>query len=69
MLERTNKGHHVFFLNDTEHVGASFEYMVKSGAPPDIYVMICGRVTPAQRDIIRRRSTIEIEKYLSTYFN
>ena len=46
------KGHHVFFLNDPEHVGASFEYLVNAGAPPDIYVMICGRVTPAQREII-----------------
>ena len=42
------------FLNDPEHVGASFEYLVKAGAPPDIYVMICGRVTPSQRDIIKK---------------
>ena len=27
------KGHNVFFLNDPEHVGASLEYLVKSGAP------------------------------------
>ena len=47
------KGHHIFFLNDPEHVGASFEYLVRNGAPPDIYVMICGRVTPSQREIIK----------------
>ena len=57
------KGHHVFFLNDPEHVGASFEYLVKSGTPPDIYVMICGRVTPAQRDIIKKRFTINTEQH------
>ena len=43
----------MFFLNDPEHVGASFEYLVRSSAPPDIYIMICGRVTPAKRDIIK----------------
>ena len=35
------KRHCVFFLNDSEHVGASFEYLVKSGAPTEIYMCIC----------------------------
>ena len=57
------KGQHVFFLNDPEHVGASFEYVIKSGLLPDIYVMICGRVTPSQREIIKKRCTININDY------
>ena len=57
------KGHHIYFLNDPEHVGATFEYLVQSGAPPDIYVMICGRVTPSQREIIKRRCTINTNEY------
>ena len=57
------KGQHVFFLNDPEHVGASFEYLMKSGSLPDIYVMICGRATPSQRDIIKQRCTINTEDY------
>ena len=44
-------------------MGACFEYLIKSGAPPDIYVMICGRVTPAQRDIIKKRCTINTQHY------
>ena len=48
------KDHHVFFLNDPEHMGASFEYLVNARAPPDIYVVICGCVTPAQHEITRR---------------
>ena len=55
----------MFFLNDPEHVGASFQYLIKSGAPSDVYVMICGRVTPNQRKIIKNRCTIDIEKYKS----
>ena len=42
------KGHHIFFINDPEHVEASFEYLAQKGSPSNIYVMICGRVTPAQ---------------------
>ena len=26
------KGHHVFFINDQDHVGKSFDFMLKSGA-------------------------------------
>ena len=31
---------------------------MQAGSAPDMYVMICGRVTPTQRDIIKRRCTI-----------
>ena len=56
------KGHHAFFLNEPAHVGASFDYAVNSGAPNDIYVMICGRVTLGQRDIIKIRCNINIKR-------
>jgi hypothetical protein len=51
---KTIKGHHVFFIHDPEHVGTSFEYMLQSGVSPDMYVMICGRVTTYHRNIIKR---------------
>ena len=42
------KGHHIFLLNDPEHVDASFEYLIRSRVPSNIHVMICVRVTPSQ---------------------
>ena len=57
------KGDHVFFVNDPERVGATFNYMLQSGVANDMFVMICGRVTPSQREIIRRRVIINAEKY------
>ena len=60
---KTIKGHHIFLIHDPEHVGACFEYTLQSGGSPDMYVMICGRVTPAQRDIIKRRVLINAEDY------
>ena len=41
--------------------------MLQSGISPDMYVMICGRATPAQRDIIRKRCTINVEHYISLF--
>ena len=37
--------------------------MIQSGTLPDMYVMICGRVTPNQRDIIKRRVSIDVDEY------
>ena len=41
------KGHHKFFLNDPEHIGATFNYLQESGLTKDVYVMLCGRMTPS----------------------
>ena len=48
------KGHHTFFINRPEFVGGTFDYMMMSEVAPGIYVLISGRETPAQKDIIRR---------------
>ena len=53
----------MFFIHDPEHVGASFEYILQSGASHDMYVMICGGETPNQRDIIKKRVTINVDEY------
>ena len=58
------KGHHTFFLNDPEHIGATFNYLRESGARKDVYVMLCGRMTPSQRDIARKKCKLDSEKYM-----
>lgn len=35
--------------------------MMKSGNAPNMYAMMCGRVTPAYRGVIRRRCLINAE--------
>jgi len=35
-------GHHTFFTNNPEQVGASFNYLMDSSCPNDVFVMICG---------------------------
>ena len=39
------KERHTFFTHNPELVGDTFNYMMRSGAPPDIYVFISGRAT------------------------
>ena len=39
--------------------------MMKSGTALDMYVMMYGRVKPVQRNIIRRRCMIDVDKYKS----
>ena len=53
----------MFFIHDPEHIGESFKYMLQCDVSPDMYVMICGRVTPNQRDIIKRRVSINADEY------
>ena len=58
------KGHHTFFLNDPEHIGATFNYMRESGSQKDVYVMLCGRMTPSQREIAKKKCEMDSEKYI-----
>ena len=58
------KGHHTFFLHDPEHIGATFNYLQQSGAHKDVYVMLCGRITPSQREIAKKKRQMDDEKYI-----
>ena len=58
------KGHHTFFLNDPEHIGATFNYLQQSGSTKDVYVMLCGRMTPSQREITKKKCQMDSEKYM-----
>ena len=61
------KGHHTFFTRNPELVGGTFKYMMRSGAPPDIYVLISGRATVSQKDIIRKRVSINVDDYKALF--
>ena len=58
------KGHHTFFINDPEHIGATFNYLRDTGAQKDVYVMLCGRMTPSQREIAKKKCEMDSEKYI-----
>ena len=58
------KGHHTFFLNDPAFIGATFNFLRDTGAQKDVYVMLCGRMTPSQRAIAKSKCQINTEDYI-----
>ena len=50
-------------MNDPKYVGFIFDYMMKYGIAPNMYMIVCGRVTPAKRDNVRRRYINNVSKY------
>ncbi|MBE0527141.1 MAG: hypothetical protein IH631_09380 [Candidatus Thorarchaeota archaeon] len=57
------RGHYQFFEMDQSRIGGAMNHMSQMGMGENIYSMICGRVTPAQRDIVRYRSELNTALY------
>ena len=57
-------GQMAYFEQDLPQTGGVFNDMRDMGASPNMYVMLCGRVTPHQREIIRKRSEMDTELYM-----
>ena len=57
-----------YFEQDQHQVGGVIKDMHDMGAPHNMFIMLCGRMTPAQRTIIKRRARLDPEEYLD-YLN
>lgn len=64
------KGHYSFFDTNQTHVGAVFNHYRATGANPNIWCVMCGRMTPKQKEITRRRAKLDVEVFiaLKTWF-
>ena len=58
------QGHYQFFETDQSQVGGVIEHVRDMGVAHNMYIMLCGRMTPAQRTIIRRRAHLDTEEYM-----
>jgi len=56
-------GHYQYFEVDQSHVGAVMKHMDPESLGQTIFCMICGRMTPKQKDIVRRRSLIDTKLF------
>jgi len=56
------RGHFSFFEVDLNHTGAVMNHFLKTGANPLVYVVLCGRMTPKQKQIIKDRVTLDTSK-------
>jgi hypothetical protein len=57
---RTIKGSVTFFQNNVAHTGAVLQNYLRTGANPNVYCVMCGRFTPEQREIVRRKMMLNI---------
>ena len=64
------QGHYQFFETDQSKVGGVIDHVRDMGVAQNMYIMLCGRMTPAQRTIVRQRTHIDTEVYrdLLNYF-
>ena len=52
---KTMKGTVTFFQNNVAHTGSVLENYLRTGANPNVYCVMCGRFTPNQREIARKK--------------
>ena len=58
------QGHVQYFEMDQSHVGGVMKYLDPEGVGKTIFAMICGRMTPGQKEMVRRRTTINTKVYM-----
>ena len=57
-------GHYQYFEMDQSHVGGVINYLDSGDSGQGIFTMICGRMTPSQREIARSRAYINTNTYI-----
>ena len=56
------RGHFSFFEVDLDHTGSVMNHFLTTGANPLVYVVLCGRMTPKQKEVAKQRALLNMEK-------
>ena len=57
-------GQFCYYETDQPSIGGVMNDLDSKGAPSSMYIMLCGKTTPEQRKIIRRRAEFDRNEYL-----
>jgi hypothetical protein len=60
---RTISGSVTFFQNNVTHTGGVLQNYLQTGANPNVYCMMCGRFTPAQKEIVKKKMSLNIKVF------
>jgi hypothetical protein len=60
---KTMKGTVTFFQNNVSHTGSVLDNYLKTGANPNVYCVMCGRFTPNQREIARKKMMLNVNVF------
>ena len=58
------RGHYSFFEVDLTHTGAVLNHFLTTGANPLVYTILCGRMTPKQKEIVKNRARLDTSKMM-----
>eukprot|EP00984_Skeletonema_dohrnii_P034223 scaffold33507_cov125-Skeletonema_dohrnii-CCMP3373.AAC.2 len=62
---RAIRCHFSFFEVDLTHTGTVMNYFLRTGTNPLVYVVLCGRMTPTQKQIVKDRARLDAEKVIN----
>ena len=64
--QKSISGNYAFFETDQSRIGGAINHMQEElGVAENMYVMLCGRMTPEQRSVVQRRVQIEFGEYFT----
>ena len=62
--QKSLRGNYQFFEMDQKRLGGVMNHLNQAGIGEHIYCVLCGRMTPDQKQIIRKRSRIDTQLYI-----
>ena len=62
--QKSLRGNYQFFEMDQNRLGGVMNHLNQSGIGEHIYCVLCGRMTPDQKQIVRKRSRIDTQLYI-----
>ena len=63
-LKKSIKGNYQFFIMDQNRLGAVINHLNQAGIGEHIYCVLCGRMTPDQKQIVRRRAVVDTQLFI-----
>jgi len=62
--QKSLRGNYQFFEMDQNRVGGVMNRLNQAGIGEHMYCVLCGRMTPDQKQIVRKRSRIDAQLYI-----
>ena len=59
--QKSIRGNYQFFEMDQNRLGGVMNHLNKAGIGEHIYCVLCGRMTPVQKKIVRKRSKVNTQ--------
>jgi hypothetical protein len=62
--QKSIKGNYQFFEMNQNRLGAVVNHLNQAGVGKHIYCVLCGRMTPDQKQIVRRRAVVDTQLFI-----